>query len=169
MAEDLKLVEMGFIKTAFGIKGWVKVSAQTEYEDSLLEFDLWHLGKNGQWQTFEVEEGKVVPDGLIVKFVGMNDRNAAEALRGFTVAVPRAQFAETEDDEYYWTDLVGMQVVNLEKIVLGEVIDLMQTGAHDLLVVKGEHGQKLIPFVGQFVHDVDKEQRLITVDWGLDY
>ncbi len=169
MAEDLKLVEMGFIKTAFGIKGWVKVSAQTEYEDSLFAFDLWHLGKNGQWQTFEVEEGKVVPDGLIVKFVGINDRNQAEALRGLTIAVPRTEFAETEEDEYYWTDLVGMQVVNLEKIILGEVIDLMQTGAHDLLVLKGEHGQKLIPFVGQFVHEVDKAQRLITVDWGLDY
>lgn len=169
MADDNKLVKMGFVKAAFGVQGWVKVSAHTEYVDSLLDFDEWFLGKDEKWQTFKFEEGKVTPDGLLVKFSGVIDRDQAHALKGHTIAIPRDEFDSLEEDEFYWADLVGLSVVNLTGENLGDVVDLMQTGAHDVLVIKGQHGQKLIPFIKQFVGQVDMEQKKIHVDWGIDY
>ncbi len=171
MAEEDKnqLVEMGYVKAAFGVHGWIKLAVQTEYPDSLLAFDTWYLAKGGQWRTFTVEEGKLVDDGILAKLAGVDGRDQAHALRGHTVAVPRDTFAPTEEDEYYWADLVGMSVTNQEQIALGEVVDLMQTGAHDVLVIKGEYGQKLIPFVSQFILDVNEQTRSIKVDWGMDY
>ena len=170
MTEDnTQLVSMGYVKAAFGVRGWIKLAVQTEYPDSLLEFDTWYLSKGGQSHVFTVEEGKLVDDGILAKLVGIEDRDQAHALKGYAVAVPRDAFAPTEEDEYYWADLVGMKVTNQQQAVLGEVVDLMQTGAHDVLVVKGEYGQKLIPFVEQFILDVNEETKDITVDWGTDY
>ena len=170
MTENLKLVKMGYIKASFGIKGWIKLSAHTQNVDSLLGFKTWYLAKDSDnWKPFELSEGKVTPDGLIVKLVGVDDKETAHALKGFTIAIPRDEFEETEQDEYYWTDLIGMSVHNQESLCFGEVVDLMQTGAHDVLVVKGELGQKLIPFVKKFILDVDAEARMILVDWGADY
>ncbi|WP_434777064.1 ribosome maturation factor RimM [Neisseria sp. Ec49-e6-T10] len=166
---DSELVNMGFVKAAFGVKGWIKLSAQTEYADSLLDFDTWYLGKNNEFTAFTLSEGKVVPDGLVAKLAGIDDREAAHNLKGFTIAVPRSEFAPVEEGEYYWADLIGMQVSTLDNIILGQVVDLMQTGAHDVLVIHGEHGQKLIPFVGAYIHEVNTENKTILVDWGLDY
>ena len=90
-------------------------------------------------------------------------------MRGYTIEIARENFAETEEDEYYWADLVGMSVVNREQAVLGEVVKLMETGAHDVLVVHGEYGEKLIPFVSHYIDGVDVENCKITVDWGVDY
>ncbi|MDK4529079.1 ribosome maturation factor RimM [Kingella kingae] len=169
MSDTQNWVGMGYIKGAFGVKGWVKVQASTEYADSLLDYPTWRLVKGKDMQIAEVEFGKVAGDELQVKFTHINDRDAAALMRGYTIEVSRDEFAETEEDEFYWADLVGMQVVNRENIALGEVAKLMETGAHDVLIVRGEHGEKLIPFVSHFVDDVNKETRVITVDWGLDY
>ena len=104
-----------------------------------------------------------------VKLAHINDRDAAALLRGYTIEVSRSQFEPTEDGEYYWADLVGMVVKNRDGISLGKVVNLMETGAHDILIVRGEHGEKLIPFVEQFIDNVDNENRQIICDWGLDY
>ena len=167
MSGSQNWVAMGYIKGAFGVKGWVKVHAGTEYADSLLDYPEWRLTKGGNVQVAEIEAGKVAGDELQVKFAHINDRDAAALLRGYTIEVPREQFEPTEEGEYYWADLIGMAVKNREGIHLGEVINLMETGAHDILVVRGEHGEKLIPFVDQFIDSVDNENRQITCDWGL--
>lgn len=160
---------MGFIRAAVGIKGWVKVSAHTEYADSLLDFPLWRLQKNTHHRNLSLETGKLTPSGLQVKFAEINDRTAAEALQGYTIFIERTAFAEPEADEYYWIDLIGLRVVNGAGIELGTVSDLMQTGAHDVLVVDGAFGQKLIPFVSQFVLEVSLPERSIAMDWEPDY
>ena len=169
MSGSQNWVAMGYIKGAFGVKGWVKVHAGTEYADSLLDYPEWRLTKGGNVQVAEIEAGKVAGDELQVKFAHINDRDEAALLRGYTIEVPREQFEPTEEGEYYWADLIGMAVKNRDGINLGEVINLMETGAHDILVVRGEHGEKLIPFVDQFIDSVDNENRQITCDWGLDY
>lgn len=163
------LVKMGFVRGAFGIKGWLKVTANTEYADSLLDFPVWHLGVNDDYKEFEVIKGQVIPEGLVVQLKGIDTREAAHDLKGSTIAVPRELFAPPESDEYYWVDLIGLEARNKEDIVLGTISDIMQSGAHDILVVSGEHGQKLIPFVGQFVLDVNMDTKVVLVDWGLDY
>ncbi|WP_059284679.1 MULTISPECIES: ribosome maturation factor RimM [Aquitalea] len=160
---------MGFVRGAFGIKGWVKVQADTEYADGLFDYPVWWLGKDDSWKPYTFENGAVQPKGLSAKLQGVDDRDGAEALRGLQVAVPRSELPEAGEDEYYWSDLIGLSVVNQQGVVLGKVTELMETGANDVLVVEGEYGQRLIPFVGQFVLNVNLAEASISVDWGLDY
>lgn len=169
MTDTQRWVAMGYIKGAFGVKGWLKIAADTEYADSLLDYPQWRLRKDGTILTLSVEAGKAVGDELQVKFDGIDDRDQAFLLRGYTIEILRGEFAPTEEDEFYWADLVGMTVVNQEGVTLGVVKNLMETGANDVLVITGEHGQKLIPFVSQYIGNVDADSKTITVDWGLDY
>lgn len=169
MTDTQQRVAMGYIKGVFGIKGWLKIAADTEYTDSLLDYPEWQLSKDGRRLNVTLEAGKIVNGELQVKFEGINDRDEAFALRGYTIEIPRESFAPAEEGEYYWADLVGMTVVNTENIKLGTVKNLMETGAHDVLVVDGDYGQKLIPFVSHFIGNVDSENRIITADWGTDY
>lgn len=162
-------VAMGYVKGAFGIKGWLKVKADTEYTDSLLDYPEWRLRRDRDVRTLALESGKVAGDELQVKFVGIDDRDAAALLRGYTVEIARADFAPAAEDEYYWADLVGMTVQNREGADLGKVVNLMDTGAHDVLVIEGNFGQKLIPFVSHYIDGVDGANRVITADWGVDY
>ena len=162
-------VAMGYIKGVFGVKGWVKIHSDTEYTDSLLDFPQWQLSKDGQIQTVTIAESKINGDELLVRFEGIADRNAAALLRGYIIEIDRSSFADTEDDEYYWADLVGLTVINREQLNLGTISSLMDTGAHDVLVVDGDFGRKLIPFVAQYIDEVNIPQKKICVDWGSDY
>ena len=169
MTDTQQRVAMGYIKGVFGIKGWLKIAADTEYPDSLLDYPEWLLSKNGKTLNVVLEAGKLVGDELQVKFEGIDDRDQAFALRGYTVEIPRAEFSPAGEDEYYWTDLVGMTVVNKEGITLGTVKNLMETGANDVLVIQGTDKQILIPFVSNYIETVNHDSKTITADWGLDY
>lgn len=162
-------VAMGYIKGVFGIKGWVKAHVSTEYTDGLLAYPQWRLTKDGQSQTLTVAAGKVNGDELQVQFDGIDNRDSAMLLRGCVIEVNRADFAEPEQGQYYWADLVGLPVYNREQTCLGTVSTLMETGAHDILVIDGEYGRKLIPFVDTYIRQVDLSARQIAVDWGTDY
>ncbi len=162
------LVVMGRISAPYAIRGWVRIQTQTEYIDSLLDYPVWHVGRNGQWRPFRLVEGKVHGQYLLAHLEGMDDRDAAEAVTGMEIAVPREDRPEAEEGEYYWDDLIGLEVVNGEGAVLGTVDALLATGAHDVLQIQGER-ERLIPFVDAFVREVDLAARRIVVDWGLDY
>ena len=101
------------------------------------------------------------------------DRNAAEALKGARIFVPRSSFPTPEDGEYYWVDLIGLQVLNRQGVPLGEVRDLMTTGPQTVLVLQAEEAgkavERMIPSVSAFVDKVDMAARCITVDWQPDY
>lgn len=169
MTDTQNRVAMGYIKGVFGIKGWLKIAANTEYSDSLLDYPEWQLVKDGKTVSVTLEAGKVVNGELQVKFEGIDDRDSAFSLRGYTIEIPREAFAPTEEGEYYWADLVGMTVTNKDNAILGKVSNLMETGANDVLVVNGKYGQILIPFVLQYVETVDTGSKTIIADWGLDY
>lgn len=159
---------MGRIAAPYGVKGWVKIQTFTETLDSLLDYPVWQIGKNGQWRNAEVEDASVHGEFLVAKLKECNDRDAAFALRGQEIAVSRDEFPEPEDNEYYWEDLIGLSVINREGIRLGQVVKLLETGAHDVLVVEGEK-EHLIPFVEVYVLSVDLAQGRIEVDWQPDY
>lgn len=163
------LVTMGYISGAFGIHGWVNVVADTEYADSLFDYQTWWLGREGQWQAYQLEKGQAHAKKLAAKLEGVADRDVAHALRGCVIAVPRSAMPELGEDEFYWADLVGMSVVNTRSEVLGTVANLLSTGANDVLVVRDGQDERLLPFVSAVVLTVDKTEKLITVDWGLDY
>jgi 16S rRNA processing protein RimM len=164
------MVVMGKVVGAQGILGWVKVQTFTEYLDSLLDYDTWYVGNEQEWRPLEVLEANVHGGRvLIAKLQGIVDRTAAEKYKGLLIAVPRAELPEKEEGEYYWSDLIGLTVENLQGEVFGTVDSLLETGANDVLVVKGESGEKLIPFIDSVIQQVSLKDKTIWVDWQADY
>jgi 16S rRNA processing protein RimM len=162
------MVVMGRIGGAFGIKGWVKVQTFTQYIDSLDEYPIWWLSRSGGWQESKVEETAVHGRLLIAKLSGVDDRNAAEQLKGREIAVPRSELPANEAGEYYWSDLIGLQVANVQGIPLGRVMELLETAAQQVLRVEGER-ERLIPFIESVVVSVDVAGGSLVVDWDADF
>jgi 16S rRNA processing protein RimM len=159
---------MGRMLGPFGIKGWVKVQTYTETPASLLAYPEWWIGTDTAWRKYRIEQAQVQTAGLIAKPACCDDRDAAMRLRGQQVAIPRSAFPEAGANEFYWGDLVGLKVVNVQGEGLGTVSEVFETGANDVLVVQGER-ERLIPFVEAIVQQVDLPNRVIRVDWGADY
>lgn len=168
-ATEDKLVTLGRISGAHGIKGWVKVHSFTEPRDNVIRFDRWVLLQDGERREVVVEGGNGASGKVRAKLRGVEDRDAALALIGAEIAVARTALPACEPGEYYWTDLEGLAVRNTRGESLGTVDYLFASGAHDMLVLEGG-SERLIPFVtGQVVREVDLEQRVIVVDWDADY
>lgn len=162
------LVSMGKVVAAFGIQGWVKIKSSSN-QDSLSHYSHLHVSINNTMQIIKVEKSFVKGGVWFVLFSGVTTRNDAEALIGSTVAIKREDFPKTSEDEYYWVDLIGLNVINKQQEILGVVDSLMETGANSVLVVKNADKTHLIPFVAVYVIDVDMQNKQIIVDWGLDY
>jgi 16S rRNA processing protein RimM len=165
------MVVMGKIVAAQGLLGWVKVQTYTEYLDSLLDYDTWYLGNDAQpWREIEVVESNVHGKVIIARLQGIDDRTAAEKCKGMLIGVPRDSLPEQEDGEYYWSDLIGLKVLNLADEVLGTVHGLLETGANDVLNVHDGNGKEiLIPFIAQVIQQVSLQDKVIRVDWQADY
>jgi len=171
--EDLVLV--GHVTGAYGIKGWVRIRPYSADAEAMLHAKTWWLDKPFM-RDVDMMQSKMHGEDVVAQLMGVADRNAAEALKGATVQIRRSHFPPLDDNEYYWVDLIGLVVENLQGETLGSVADLMDNGAHPILRVVAQtaaEGQKpkewLIPFVDQFVKTVDQAGKKITVDWGLDY
>jgi 16S rRNA processing protein RimM len=159
---------MGRILAPYGVRGWVKVQPLTEAPDGLLGYGTWWLGQDGDWHAHRMAEGHVHGAHLVVRLGDIADREKAAALRGQRIAVPRSHLPAAAEGEYYWTDLLGLTVVNLQGEDLGRVAEIFATGANDVLVVQGER-ERLIPFVGHVVVEVELEKSRVLVDWGAHY
>ena len=171
--DDLVLV--GHVTGAYGIKGWVRIKPYSADADALLHAKTWWLDKP-VLRDVDVLQVKAHGEDVVAGLMGVADRNAAEALKGSAVQVRRSHFPALSDNEFYWVDLMGLAVENLQGEVLGTVAYLMDNGAHPILRVQAPAVSKtekpkewLIPFVEQFVKTVDKKAEKITVDWGLDF
>jgi 16S rRNA processing protein RimM len=163
------LMEMGHIGGPYGVKGWLRVVPYTAELAALLEYAPWYLCSKGEWKPVEVLQGKPHGKGLVVQLAQCNNREQAAALSGTKIGVYRSQFPDTKANEYYWSDLIGLQVINRDGTVLGIVDHLIETGANDVLVVKGEQ-EYLVPFIsGQVIKEVDIGQQIIRIDWDTDY
>jgi 16S rRNA processing protein RimM len=159
---------MGRVAAPYAVRGWVKVQPFTEYVDSLLDYPVWQVGKASHWQTYELVEAKVHGQFILAQLKGVDDRSAAEAMQGLEVAVARSELPPAAEDEFYWDDLIGLEVVNLAGASLGKVEGLLETGAHDVLKVVGDR-ERLIPFKSPIVGKVDIQAGKIEVDWGFDW
>lgn len=166
--DESELVLMGRIAAAFGIQGWVKVRAFTDTSDGLGGFSAWWLRTGEGWKSFGVEEFAARPAATVAKLEGVDDRNAAELLRGCDVAVTRLELGEPGAGSIYVVDLVGLDVVDAKGSPLGAVEGFFQTGETSVMVVKGGR-ERLIPFVAEYVRAVDREARRITVDWEAEF
>ena len=167
------VVLVGLVGAPFGVKGWTHVRSYTDPPDNLLEYAPWQLRSNGdasdiEWQPIEVEAGTHA-NGLIARFAGVRDRDAAAELSGAAIGVAASVLPAPEVDEYYWRDLVGARVTNPAGEQLGEVRRLFSTPAHDVLVVVDGDLERLIPFVRQWVVAVLPETGQLVVDWEADW
>ena len=173
-------IEVGRIADAWGIKGWFKVLSHSADSEALFSSKRWFLmpAERGA-KTFSgvvklaITEAKVHSNTVVATAREVTDRTAAEGLRGARIFVSRSSFPAAEKDEYYWVDLIGLEVVNREGITLGTVKELLSTGAQTVLVMDheqdGKTQERMIPFVSVYVDNVDLSARRILVDWQPDF
>ncbi|MBS7777159.1 ribosome maturation factor RimM [Acidovorax sp. CCYZU-2555] len=173
-------VEVGRIADAWGIKGWFKVLPFSADAEVLLSAKQWFLQPSERGaRTFSgtvllpVKQAREHSGSIVATADIVADRTAAESLKGVRIFVSRAEFPKAAEDEYYWVDLLGLDVINREGLVLGQVKDLMSTGPQTVLVIAYEEDgktlERMIPFVSAYVDKVELSERRITVDWQTDY
>ncbi len=182
-------VEVGRILDVWGVKGWLKILPHSSQPEALFSAKCWFLqAPDVKFRpgfsaftgtvTIVVDEAKTHSDSVVAKIDGLDDRNNAEALRGCRIFLPRSAFPKAAKDEYYWVDLIGLNVVNRKGVALGWVRDLMATGPNSVLCVEyqavqedgsSKADERMIPFVSAYVDSVDIAGKLITVDWQPDY
>lgn len=182
---ERNMVVMGRIVAPYGVFGWLKIVPDTEAFDGLFDYDTWWLGKGDDWSEMVVETAKTHNDVLVVKLKGIDDRDAALACKGKQIAVPREQLPEAEENEYYWSDLIGLRVKNKQDVDFGLVVDVFETGANDVIAVRADAvkqeaivdkavtkekpQERLLPFIDAVVLEVDIVAKTMLVDWDADF
>ncbi len=173
-------IEVGRIGDAWGIKGWFKVLPHSADPEALFSSKRWFLVASDKGvRSFSgvvrlsIVQAKMHSGVLVASARDFDDRDAAQALRGARIFVSRASFPTVQEDEYYWVDLIGLKVVNRQRQELGQVRELISTGAQTVLVMESDQGgkviERMIPFVSVYIDDVDLTARRILVDWQADY
>jgi 16S rRNA processing protein RimM len=162
-------IRLGTVSGAYGIKGWIKVHSYTEPGDNILDFASWLLDGHDPSERFSVEDGGCHGKTIVAKLGGIDTRDDAAKLVGRGIFVERTELPELPENQFYWADLVGLNVFNEEGVCFGVVDCLMETGANDVLLVRGER-ERLIPFVQQqIVKSVELGQRRLVVAWDPDF
>ena len=176
MLADEDVVVVGRVSSVHGIKGLVKVFSYTDPMDNILEYQPWHLKEVGGWQPVKVAGARRQGNTLVAALDGETDRDRArDRFVGRDIAVPKSVLPDLPDDEFYWRDLIGLRVRLEDGRDLGKVRALMETGANDVLAVKGDadsldQKERLIPWTpGVHVTAVDLDKGHITVDWDPEF
>lgn len=163
------LVILGRIVGLYGVKGWLRLHSFTSPIQNILKYQPWQIGDGTSWKRLQLESGKVQGKGLVIKLQGIDDRDQAADFLGSEIAITREQLPALRPNTYYWTDLQGLRVRTHEGIELGVLDYLFETGANDVMVVKGER-ERLIPWIrDQVVLQVDLDEGFIEVDWNPDF
>ena len=162
---------MGRIFGSWGVRGGVRVDPYSENPETLAGFKTWLVGHEGEWKEFNVLEARLHTTQIVAQLAGVDDRDAALRLKGSEVAGPRDSLPSPEDGSYYWSDLVGLAVVNAAGEVLGEVKEMFSNGAQDIMDVTASDvagdEKRLVPWTA--VRSVDLEARRIEVEWEKDW
>ncbi len=156
----------------YGLRGWVKVQSYTAPAENILRYHTWHLraqsDRQGAWIPQRVAEGRKHGKSIVVLFEGCASRDDVSRWVGAEIAVQRTQFPDLQAGEYYYADMLGLTVVNLEGVALGTAETFLETGANDVLVVRGER-ERLIPLLPHVLREVDLARGVIQVDWDAEF
>jgi 16S rRNA processing protein RimM len=164
-----EIVVMGKVLVPYGVNGWVKVYSFTEKLESFLTYKKLYLSKDQKnWLEIKAKEIKVHGKTIIAKFSEIADRTQADNYRNYLIGVPKDCLPQLNEDEYYWNDLIGFEVLNLQNFSFGLVDTYIETGANDVIVVKGDR-ERLIPYTSMTVLKVDTIKDKIIVDWDEDF
>jgi 16S rRNA processing protein RimM len=163
-------VIVGRVVGIFGIKGWIKLDSYTDPRENIEQYSPWLLRTGDRWTLFGVEAFQPHGKGLIAKLEGIDSRDEAASLAGRDIGIRPDQLPPLAEGEYYWHELIGLTVINRPGEVLGRVESLLQTGANDVLVVRRDGRELLIPYVpGRFIDAVDRQRGEIRVDWHREW
>jgi len=162
-------ISVGKISGIFGIKGWVKVFSFTDPRENILTYSPWLLKKGDQTKTVNVADGQLQGKTIVVQLAGLNDRDHAAELMGWDIFITREQLPKAAKGEYYWSELIGLNVETIQGVQLGVVDSLLETGANDVIIVQGER-ERVIPFLqGQTIISVDLDAGRMIVDWDPEF
>lgn len=162
-------IYVGKISGVFGVKGWLKITSYTEPKDNIIRYKRWLLKKDSEQKSVNVIAGHAQGKGVIAQLEGIIDRDQALLLMGWSIYIEYQQLPAPKQGEYYWADLVGLDVETVDGIGLGKVESLFETGANDILLVKGKR-ERAVPFLqGSIVKSIDLASGKIIVDWDADF
>ncbi|MDZ7828070.1 MAG: ribosome maturation factor RimM [Halofilum sp. (in: g-proteobacteria)] len=161
----MRRVILGRIGAPHGVRGWVRIQSSARPPQSILEFDRWWIGSGDAARERRVLDAQVRSRDIVARLEGCDDRESAVALRNAEISVPVESLPEPADDEWYWHELIGLQVVTVDGAELGRIDHLLETGANDVLVVLGDR-ERLIPWIpDEVIREIDPEQGRMVVDW----
>ncbi|MDK9704051.1 MAG: ribosome maturation factor RimM [Sulfuritalea sp.] len=168
------MIVLGRIVAPFGVQGWLRVHPFGDDPGAWRKMTQWWLSADvhapaESWKVHGLEAVKLHGDGVVAKLAGIDDRDASEALGSCFFGAPREALPAPEQDEYYWADLIGLAVVNMQNQPLGRVKSLIETGANEVLVVVDGDRERLLPFVEHVVKAVDVPGGIIHADWESDW
>ena len=170
-----KKVVLGKVGRVHGVNGWVRLNSYTAPPDNILDYPLLRTELNGTQGALQIDASRRQPKGLLVHFDGYDSPEVSRALTGKEVWVNSSELPDLESGTFYWHELVGLEVTNLQGEILGTVSGLLETGANDVLVVQPnaqscDQRERLIPYLmGQVVKQVSLNDVSLTVDWDIDY
>jgi 16S rRNA processing protein RimM len=177
-ASENKPIIIGQVSGVFGVHGWVKIFSHTDPRDNILQYNPWLLKTNEGWQSVSFIKGRKQGKTIVAQLKGVDDREKAHALIGTDIAIDESQLKELDKNDFYWRDLEGLQVTDVNEQLLGTVTYMMATGANDVMVVKlsaeiaksKDEKETLIPYLmDSVVTNVDLVKGIIQVDWDLDF
>ena len=163
-------MEVGRVVGAYGVRGWLRILPYTTRPEAILDYRPWRIRqRSGAMDTPTVLEAQAHGKGLIVQIAECAVREDAERLAGGVIDVPVSALPPLEPGEYYWGELLGLAVETVGGVNLGSVQRLLETGANDVLVVRGADRERLIPYIPAVVRRIDRDERRIVVDWDADF
>lgn len=165
-----EIVVMGRIGAPYGLKGWAHVQSYAEPASNILSYKTWYLKIKKHWQPIKVLEARAHGKNFVAALDGYQSIEKVDLLKRAEIGVPRSELPDLAPEKYYWADLIGMTVVTEEGVILGQLERIFETGANDVLVVKGSTREHLIPYVlDDYVLSVDLKTRIIRVSWDPEF
>lgn len=162
-------VIMGRFGSAYGVRGWLKVISFTDPIDNLLDHKTWQIEHKHLWQPITIQDGKRHGEFLVVKIEGCDDRDQARVYTNDLIAVSRDELTPLKQGEYYWTDLIGLRVINEKDIDLGKIDHLIETGSNDVMIIKDAHKERWLPYIDDVVKSIDLEKKEMRVEWDEEF
>ena len=168
--KDDKKIYLGKITGAHGIKGWLKIRSFSSPLENILKYPQWIINNQGEEDFYSIEQGRKQNNKIVVKLEKIDDRNTAESLINSKIQILRSDLPKLSNENYYWSDLVGLSVLNSEDKVIGKIESLIETGANDVMVVNTSKDERiLIPFVmHEIIKEVNVDLNYIKIDWPIE-
>ena len=167
--EDDKKIYLGKISGVHGIKGWLKIHSFSSPPENILNYPKWIINNQGEEECYSVEQGRKQNNKIVVKLEKIDDRNTAESLINSKIQILRSDLPKLSNENYYWSDLVGLSVLNSEETVIGKIESLIETTANDIMVINTSKNERvLVPFVmHEIIKEVNLELNYVKIDWSI--